>query len=318
MKRRVLTLLVAAAPLIFSVPLWATGKGESGSGSGKIKATLITMDSIDEHWLKVKAGAQAKANELGNVELTFNAPPGKVDAAVQLQMVEDAITKKSDIILLAPLNKDALSPGVEKAKKAGIKVIIIDSAISTPGYDAFFSTDNGAAARTAADTLASLIGETGKVAIVNAQAGAGTTMTRENDFKDQIAKKYPNITVVGTQYSDGDKTKALNIALDFITANPDLAGFYACNEGSTVGVGNAVDQKGLAGTVKVVGFDWSADTKSLVERDILQATMVQNPYEMGYLGLQAGVDAYNGKTISPKDIDTGVTVATQANAASIK
>jgi ribose transport system substrate-binding protein len=316
MKRKLLTLLVAALPLVFSASLWA--KGTSESGSGKIKVTLITMDSIDEHWLKVRAGAQAKADELGDVDLTFNAPPGKVDAAVQLQMVEDAITKKSDVILLAPLNKDALSPGVEKAKAAGVKVIIIDSAVSTPDYDAFFSTDNGAAARTAADTLAELIGGTGKVAIVNAQAGAGTTMTRENDFKDQIAKKYPGITVVGTQYSDGDKTKALNIALDFLTANPDLAGFYACNEGSTVGVGNAVDQRGLAGKVKVAGFDWSADTKSLVERDILQASMVQNPYEMGYQGVQAGVDVYNGKTISPKDIDTGVTVATKANANSIK
>jgi ribose transport system substrate-binding protein len=316
MKKVVLTLLAAALPLVFSVSLWAGGK--SDASSGKIKVTLITMDSIDEHWLKVKAGAQAKADELGNVELTFNAPPGKVDAAVQLQMVEDAITKKSDVILLAPLNKDALSPGVEKAKKAGIKVIIIDSAVSTSDYDAFFSTDNGAAARTAADTLAGLIGGKGKAAIVNAQAGAGTTMTRENDFKDQIAKNYPGITIVGTQYSDGDKTKALNIALDFLTANPDLAGFYACNEGSTVGVGNAVDQRGLAGKVKVVGFDWSADTKSLVERDILQATMVQNPYEMGYQGIQAGIDAYNGKPISPKDIDTGVTVATKANADSIK
>jgi ribose transport system substrate-binding protein len=316
MKKVVLTVLAVALPLVFSVSLWAGGKTDASSG--KIKVTLITMDSIDEHWLKVKAGAQAKADELGNVELTFNAPPGKVDAAVQLQMVEDAITKKSDVILLAPLNKDALSPGVEKAKKAGIKVIIIDSAVSTSDYDAFFSTDNGAAARTAADTLAELIGGTGKVAIVNAQAGAGTTMTRENDFKDQIAKKYPGITVVGTQYSDGDKTKALNIALDFLTANPDLAGFYGCNEGSTVGVGNAVDQRGAAGTVKVVGFDWSADTKSLVERDILQATMVQNPYEMGYQGVQAGIDAHNGKAISPKDADTGVTVATKANAGSIK
>jgi ribose transport system substrate-binding protein len=316
MKKVVLTVLAVALPLVFSVSLWAGGKTDASSG--KVKVTLITMDSIDEHWLKVKAGAQAKADELGNVELTFNAPPGKVDAAVQLQMVEDAITKKSDVILLAPLNKDALSPGVEKAKKAGIKVIIIDSAVSTSDYDAFFSTDNGAAARTAADTLAGLIGGTGKVAIVNAQAGAGTTMTRENDFKDQIAKKYPGITVVGTQYSDGDKTKALNIALDFLTANPDLAGFYACNEGSTVGVGNAVDQRGAAGKVKVVGFDWSADTKSLVERDILQATMVQNPYEMGYQGVQAGIDAHNGKAISPKDADTGVTVATKANAGSIK
>ena len=176
----------------------------------RIKVTLITMDSIDEHGLKVKAGATAKANELGNIALAFNAPPGKVDAAVQLEMVEDAITKRADVIMLAPLNKDALTPGVEKAKKAGIKVIIIDSSVSTDNYDAFFSTDNGAAARLAADELAKNIGSKGKIAIINAQAGSGTTMLRENEFKAQIKAKYPNITIVGTQYSDGDKTKALN------------------------------------------------------------------------------------------------------------
>lgn len=311
MKRRAAILAMLVLAVMSASNIWAADSKK------KIKITLITMDSIDEHWLKVKAGAQAKANELGNIQLTFNAPPGKVDAAVQLQMVEDAITKRADVIMLAPLNKDALTPGVEKAKKAGIKVIIIDSSVSTPNYDAFFSTDNGAAARLAADNMAKAIGEKGKIAIVNAQAGSGTTMLRENEFKAQIASKYPKITIVGTQYSDGDKTKALNQATDFMTANPDLAGIYATNEGSTVGVGNAVEQAKKTGIVKVVGFDWSADTKSLIQKDVLQATMVQNPYQMGYLGLQAAVDVLAGKTVQ-KNVDTGVTVVTKANMATVK
>lgn len=315
MKKIVLGLVLVVG-LIGSMSVWAAGSKEAAGGE-KIKVTLITMDSIDEHWLKVKAGAQDKATELGNVALTFNAPPGKVDAAVQLQMVEDAITKKANAIMLAPLNKDALSPGVEKAKAAGIPVIIIDSGVSTPNFDAFFSTDNGAAARLAADEMAKAIGGKGKVAIVNAQAGAGTTMTRENEFKAQIAAKYPGITIVGTQYSDGDKTKALNQATDFMTANPDLAGIYGCNEGATVGVGTAVEQAGKTGTVKVIGFDWSADTKALVAKGIVQASMVQNPYVMGSKGLQAAVDVVMKKP-TQKLVDTGVTVATKANMDSIK
>jgi ribose transport system substrate-binding protein len=315
MKRKVLLVAVLLIALVGVLPIWAGGRSQASDG--KIKVIFIAMDSIDEHWLKVKAGTEDKAAELGNVALTFNAPPGKVDASVQLQMVEDAITQQVDAILLAPLNRDALVPGVEKAKAAGIKVIIIDSAIGTPDYDAFFSTDNGAAARLAADELAKLINSQGKVAIVNAQAGSATTMIRENDFKDQIAKNYPNITIVGTQYSDGDKTRALNIATDFMTANPDLAGFYAANEGSTVGTGNAIAQAGKTGAIKFVGFDWSADTKALVDSDVLQATMVQNPYQMGYLGVQAAVDLVSGKTVN-KDIDTGVTVATKANSDTIK
>jgi ribose transport system substrate-binding protein len=316
MKKKILLAFVLLAALAGTLPVWAAGRGDSAS-DGKIKVIFIAMDSIDEHWLKVKAGTEDKAKELGNVAISFNAPPGKVDANVQLQMVEDAITQKVDAILLAPLNRDALVPGVEKAKAAGIKVVIIDSAIGTQNYDSFFSTDNGAAARLAADELAKLISGKGKIAIVNAQAGSATTMIRENDFKDQVAKKYPGITIVGTQYSDGDKTKALNIATDFMTANPDLAGFYAANEGSTVGTGNAIEQAGKTGAVKFVGFDWSADTKALVEKGVLQASMVQNPYQMGYMGVQAAVDLVTGKSIQ-KDVDTGVTVATSANMNSIK
>jgi ribose transport system substrate-binding protein len=276
------------------------------------------MDAVDEHWIKLRTGAEDKARELGNVTVTFNAPAqGKVDAANQLQLVEDAITQKVDAIMLAPLHADALVPGIEKARAAGIKVILVDSGANTEAYDAFLFTDNGAAARLAADELAAAIGGTGQIAIVNAQAGAGTTMTRENDFKDQIAQNYPNITVVGTQYSDGDATKALNIATDFMTANPNLVGIYACNEGSTVGAGNAIDQAGKTGIVKFVGFDWSANTKSLIERGVLNATMVQNPYEMGYQGVQAAVDLLAGRSVNRR-IDTGVTVANSANANSIK
>ncbi|MDR0722489.1 MAG: ABC transporter substrate-binding protein [Treponema sp.] len=315
MKKRILFMGALVMSLIGVLPIWARASQEASTG--KIKVIFIAMDSIDEHWLKVKAGTEDKAKELGNVALSFNAPPGKVDANVQLQMVEDAITQKMDAILLAPLDKDALSPGVDRAKAAGIKVIIIDSAVGSSNYDAFLSTDNGAAGRTAADQLATLINGTGKIAIINAQPGAGTAMVRENDFKDQIAKNYPNITIVGTQFSDGDKTKALNIATDFMTANPDLAGIYATNEGSTVGAGNAIEQAGKTDVIKFVGFDWSADTKALIERGVLQATMVQNPYQMGYLGVQAAVDAYNGKPIQ-KEVDTGVTVATKDNMDSIK
>ncbi|MDR0474503.1 MAG: ABC transporter substrate-binding protein [Treponema sp.] len=306
--------IVLAAIMLIALmgAAWAGSKKETG---GKIKVIFIAMDSIDEHWLKVKAGTEDKAKELGNIDLSFNAPPGKVDANVQLAMIEDAITKKMAAILLAPLDREALNPGVEKARAAGIKVVIIDSAVSTD-HDVFLATDNGAAGRTAADTLAKLIGEKGKVAIINAQPGAATAMIRENDFKDQMTK-YPNITIIGTQYSDGDRTRALNIATDFMTANPDLAGIYATNEGSTVGAGNAIEQAGKGGVVHFVGFDWSADTKSLVEKDVLDAAMVQNPYQMGYMGVQAAVDLVNGKGVA-KNVDTGVTVVTKANMDTVK
>jgi ribose transport system substrate-binding protein len=301
---------------ILAGSVWAGGRGQSSDG---IRIALITMDYQDEHWLKVTMGAQDKARELGgNIDVTWLAPQmGKRDVASQLQLIEDSITKRVDAIMIAPLDRDALVPGINRAHQAGIKIVLIDSGASTENYHAFLSTDNAAAARLAADEMAKLINQRGKVAIINAQPGAGTTMTRENEFKAQMASRYPNVQIVGTQYSDGDNTRALNQATDFMTANPDLAGIYACNEGATVGAGMGVEQARKGGQVRLVGWDWTDNTLGLVNRGVLDASMVQNPYQMGYIGVQTAVDLIQGKTVE-RHIDTGVTVATRANAASIQ
>lgn len=320
MKKLLSVLLVMALVVSFVGCSKEEVKEESNGSKEKteLTITLITMDSMDEHWLKVKNGATAAAEELGNIKVVFDAPQTKVDATVQAQLVENAIVNKSDAILLAALDKDALKPVVEKAKEAGIPVILIDSAVSTDNYDAFLSTNNAAAAALAADNLAELVGKKGKIAIINAQAGSATTMTRENSFKERIESEYPDIEIVGVQYSDGDKQKALNYATDFMTQYPDLVGFYATNEGSTVGVGNAVDQAGKLDSIQVVGFDFSADIKGLVEKGAIKAVMVQNPYVMGYEGIKAASVVIGGGKVSEKNIDTGVTVATLENLSEIK
>jgi ribose transport system substrate-binding protein len=312
MKRKILISVLLVA--LIGLPLWAAGR-QQGAG-GNIKVSYIAMDSMDQHWLIIKTAAEARAKELGNVTVTFNAPAGKVDPSVQLQMVEDAITQRADIIMLAPLHADALVPAIERAYDAGIKIIFVDTKANTEKYHCFLGTDNAAAARLDAEEMGKALNGQGKVAIINAQAGAFTTMTRENAFKEEITRRYPGITIAGTQYSDGDRTKALNIATDFITANPDLAGIYGCNDGSTVGGANGLEQSGKANSIQFIGWDWSEDHKALIKRGVLRVTLVQSPWDMGYRGLQAGIDALQGKTID-RFVDTGVTIVTPANVDSI-
>ncbi|MGL5099527.1 MAG: substrate-binding domain-containing protein, partial [Fusobacteriaceae bacterium] len=163
------------------------------------KFVLITMDSMDEHWLSVKKGAEKKATELKDVEILFRAPAGKVDPNEQTRMVEDAINQKVDAILLAPSDKSALGPVVERAIERKIPVVIIDSPVDAEGYVTFLSTDNYAAGAMAADTLAQLVNEEGKVGIINAQPGAGTAIARSSGFQDRLKEKYPQIKVVGVQ-----------------------------------------------------------------------------------------------------------------------
>jgi ribose transport system substrate-binding protein len=313
MKKRIVIAAICMILMIMAVPVFAQ---KSALGNATIKVMFIAMDAQDQHWLKLNQGAQSVAAK-AKIFYTMQAPFSKVDTSQQINIMEDAITGKYDIILVAPQLASSMVPTINKARAAGIKVIVVDSPLPQGSqYDAFIGTDNGAAARNAADTLAKAIGGKGKVAIVNAQAGAGTTMLRENEFKAQIQAKYPGITIVGTQYSDGDVAKAQNIAQDFMSANPDLAGFYACNEGSTVGTGNAVKQAGKAGKVVVVGWDKSSDSQRLIMEGTVYAVMVQNPAAMGSKGVQAGLDLLSGKT-PKKDDDSGCTVGTKANIAKL-
>jgi ribose transport system substrate-binding protein len=282
-----------------------------------LKFVLITMDSMDEHWLSVKAGAEAKAKELG-IKLSFNAPSGKVDPNEQTRMVEDAITKRVDAILIAPSDAAALSPVVNRAIKAKIPVVVIDSPVNSKGYLTFLATDNYKAAQLAADELAKLIKNKGKVAIINAQAGSGTTVLRVNGFVDRIKSNYPDIKIVSTQYCNGDKMLALSQAMDIMTANPDLAGFYTSNEGSTVGVSRAIQEKGKSGKIMLVGFDKSVDIIKGIENHSIEAVMAQDPYKMGYDGAAAAYDFITSGKKPAEKVDTGVKVITFDNVSEIK
>ncbi len=277
---------------------------------------LVTMDSQDEHWLKVKEGAETKAKELGGVEISFRAPAGKVDPNEQIRMVEDAINQEADAILLAPSDKAALAGVVDRAVEAKIPVVIIDSSVDTDGYVSFLATDNYMAGAMAAKRLAKEINNKGKVAIINAQPGSGTAIAREQGFTDCIKKDFKDIDIITVQYCNGDKVMALNQATDIINAHPDLAGFFACNEGSTVGVSRAIEEQGVAGKIKVVGFDMSKDVISAIDTGLIQASAVQNPFKMGYEGVQAAADAIAGKTVAPK-VDTGVMIVGKAELPSI-
>ena len=315
MKKLNLIILFIAA-LILSCGDKTKSENSNVSSDSK-KIVLITMDSIDEHWLSVRNGAEDKVKELENIELIFRAPAGKTDPNEQTRMAEDAINQKADAILLAPSDPAALAPVAAKIKEANIPLILIDSALSTEDYDAFFSTDNEAAGALAGETFAKLVNGRGKIGIVHAQPSSTTAIARGKGFETKIKEIAPNIQVVSVQYSDGDKARALNIATDIMTANPDLVGFFTSNEGSTIGVARAIEDMGKKDSIMLVGFDKSQDTIRALENGTLKATIVQNPYKMGYEGIQTAVDILEGKEVS-RLTDTGVNVVTLENIDTIK
>lgn len=278
-----------------------------------IKIALVTKMVDSPYWQTVKRAAEEKAKELGNVELTHLGPPTEADIDKQVQIIETCINDDYDGIILAACDKDALIDPVRKAKEAGIPVVMIDSGISEPVYDAFLATNNVQAGAECAKLMAKLIGEKGKVAIVNFAAGTQTAIDRESGFTDEIKNNHKDIEIVGVQYCNSDPTVAANQATDFISANPDLKGIWGANDQSAIGVAQAVTEQGKTESLMVVGFDNSDDIKAGLKSGTIKGTAVQMPTAMGSMGVQIVVDLLAGKAPADKAVDTGVTMVTTEN-----
>jgi len=289
----------------------------SAYAAGKdVYIAVISKGFQHEFWQTVKLGSDTAAEELG-VKSTFEGPANESMIAEQIDMVENAITKKATAILLAALDTEALIPVVEKAKSKGIPVVMFDSNVNSDIPLSFVATDNKAAGGVAAEELGKQLGGKGVVGIVAHNAGTSTAQQRRDGFIEKMKEIYPDIKLLEPVYSDGDHQRAMDKATDMMQSNPNLAAIYATNEGSAIGVATAVDAKGKGGKVKVVGFDSSEAEIAFLKSGVVQGFVVQNPFNMGYLGVKALYDVLEGKTIDNR-IDTGATYVTLENLESEK
>lgn len=281
--------------------------------AGEQKRIIAVIPKGVSHffWQSVHAGAQAAAKET-NVEIAWKGPAQETDYTGQINMVEDAINRRVDGIVLAPSHRDSLVPVVERAQNSGIPVTIFDSGIGTERYTSYVATDNRRGGVIAAERLAEKLGGKGRIAILGVKAGSVSTDEREEGFQETIKSKFPEIQIVAFQYGDADRAKSLDRASDILTANPDLNGFFASNESSTVGVVQAIKQKGLAGKVVLVGFDSSPNLIDDLRAGAIDSLVLQNPYKMGYEAVKSMVAKLDGQT-PPRIVDTGVELLTMEN-----
>ncbi len=250
-----------------------------------MKIALITMDSIDQHWVTLNEGAQAAAAELG-VTVDFMAPNTKDDAQ-QIECVNNAVAGGYNAIIVAANGPDAISSALKEASSAGVKIVYVDSPANVDA-EATFSTDNKAAGTTAGQEMIKALtaaGTTsGDIGIVNVNAATDSCVMREEGSR--AAFEGSGFNLLETQYGEGDAAKSQSIAENYITQG--VVGIFGCNEGSTTGTGNAIKAAGNSGIVGV-GFDKSDAIQNLISDGHLLCTMAQNPDVMGYEGVKAAV-----------------------------
>lgn len=289
-----------------------TAKPETAPATAATKKEIAVIPKGLAHqfWLTVKAGAVAAGAETG-YEIIWQGPAKETEVAKQINIVQDMISRKVSAIVMAACDANALVPAIQQAIDAKIPVITIDSGANSDLPLSFVATDNIAGAKAAADALAKLIGGPGKVGLIPFVPGAATSELREDGFEEGL-KAHPDLTLVSKQYCQSDVAKAMSITQDMMTANPDLAGIFAANEAAAIGAAQAIRAAGKAGQVKLVAFDAAEEEISALKEGVVQALIVQSPFNMGALGVKAAVDAINGKAVE-KRIDTGVTVVTKDN-----
>ncbi|HHV98400.1 MAG TPA: ABC transporter substrate-binding protein [Clostridiaceae bacterium] len=265
-----------------------------------------------EFWDVVKDGIAVAANEFGVlVKVVGPSSKSEEDVEAQIEILEQTIAEKPDAIVLVATDYNRMVEPVEKAKEEGIKIITMDSGINSDVSECFIATDNIEAGRKAADELVKLLDEDAVVAIIGHVQGTKTAIDREKGVREGLARH--NIKkIYGPYFSDGLSEKASRITKELISQKPEIKGIVGLNEGSTVGVARALKEMGLSGKIKLVGFDNSFDEIKLIEEGVIQATVVQNPFNMGYRAIEMAVKSLKGEKIE-KWINTGSVAVTKEN-----
>ncbi|MFJ7932743.1 ABC transporter substrate-binding protein [Sporosarcina sp. NPDC096371] len=305
-KRSLLMSGVLAASLLLAA---CTDDGGSSSGSedasadGKKYVAVVSKGFQHQFWQAVKKGADEAAEEF-DVKITFEGPESESQVDKQIEMLQAAFDKKPDAIGFAALDSQAASPLLKKADESGIPIIAFDSGVDSEIPLATATTDNRAAAALAADKMAEFIGGEGKIALVVQDQTSVSAVDRRDGFKDQIESKYPNIEIVDIQYGGGDHLKSTDLAKAMMSAHPDLKGIFGTNEGSAIGVVNAVRELNKSGEIVIVGFDSGKQQIDAIKDGLMAGAVTQNPVGIGYETVKAAVAAMNGEPVE-KLIDTG-------------
>jgi len=263
---------------------------------------LVSKGFQHQFWQAVKAGADQAAEEF-NVRITFEGPDSETMVDRQIDMLAAALANKPAAIGFAALDSQAAIPLLRSANKAGIPVVAFDSGVDSDIPVTTATTDNVAAAALAADKMAELIGRKGTVAVIAHDQTSRTGIDRRDGFVNRMKSKYPKIRVVTVQYGQGDQLKSTDVAKAVLTANPDLDGMFGTNEGSAIGVVNAVREMNRKNLV-VIGFDSGKAQKDAVRSGLMSGAITQNPVGIGYETVKAAVMAIQGKKL-PSIIDTG-------------
>jgi ribose transport system substrate-binding protein len=285
------------------------GCGATADKRGSHRIAVIPKGTTHDFWRSIHAGAVAAARERGGIEILWEGPPSEDKRHEQQQIVERFTSEGVSAIILAPCDRQTLVAPVEDALERGIPVAIIDSGLEAsdrvqrnPKYLGYIATDNRAGGVLAARRMVDVVGtrEHPKVMMLRYQAGSQSTEQREAGFRDTIRSAAAVDFFEAADEAGATVDSAQQVAERLLSDHADLAGIFAPNESSTVGVLRALEVLQRVGKVKLVGFDSSAIVIQALAANKLSGLVLQDPFDMGYQAVHRAADFLEGKAL-PQD-----------------
>lgn len=306
-KLSVMCILMFAAMLVLSA-----GGCNRSDATLKHRIVIVTKALDSEFWQTLKSGAEEAARQHPDIELSVLAPEREINIDQQVSIIEDQILKKVSALVVVPGGIAEVTPVLDKAKAAGIPVLIVDNDTPWPGKLCYIGTDNRVGGKLAGDYLVKILGGHGKVAIIRGVLGVVSHDDRVAGFQDAISQAQ-GIQLVTIQPANSERAVALTVMENLLTSHPDLNAVFATNDQMALGAMEGVAAQHLGGKIFVVGFDAGKEAVRAVKSGTVSAVVAQYPANMGRQAVEAAIKAIQGQPV-PKVIDTGTALVTKENA----
>ena len=305
-------LRAAAAALAAAAGLWLGGCRQAAPAGTRYKVALVGKSQTSEFFRSVYAGARAAAAEY-NLELTLSSPETEEDWETQNQLVADAVAAGAEALVFSACDYENSAAAIDDAAARGVRIVAIDSNVDSQNVNVYIGTNNTAAGRMAAG--AALEGKEGRLAvgIINYDVSSANGQEREQGARKVFEDSgRAEVAAVKNTIAEAGQAQADTAAL--LAAHPEINVLLAFNEPTSVGAAAAVAQMGLSDRIYLVGFDSHAATVEGLQNGSVDALVVQNPYAMGYLGVESAYRLLAGQEAQlPTTVDTSTRVVTLDN-----
>lgn len=285
---------------------WLSGCSPASTLPAQHSVVLIAKSTETEFWLSVFAGAEAAATEY-NLRLTVLGPETEEDYEAQNDMVRKAVEDRADAIVFSAIDFANNAAAIDEAARAGVQIVAIDSSVDSSAVKTYIGTDNYAAGRMAAQAALGRVNGDLRIGIVNYDINSANGQERERGAQDVFGESGRAEVIAGINtLAEAGTAKKDTAAL--LAAHPEINVLLAFNEPTSVGAAQAVRDLDLSEEVFLVGFDSNVVTVDCLQEGSVDALVVQNPYAMGYLGVESAHRLLSGKS---KEVESVVDTSTR-------